>query len=735
MKESREAGTSDAGSSKPQTDGILNDPRFAHLVSDPRFKNIHKSTRSVKIDNRFKSMFKDDHFKVKYTSDKYGRRVNKTSTEDLEKYYDLSSEEDEDDEKRKEEAKLVKEATGANDELQSDEEISGDVKDKLKDLKVDYARGEAALWSDSSSDDELSEDEGKEMFIEHVWGELDNDAPRTDESTRRLAACNMDWDRMRAPDIMVLCNSFLPPGGSILSVAIYPSEYGKERMAEEEVRGPQELIESSEANKQAELSDSDNDSILADSEADSDKEEGDDYHMEKLRQYQLNRLKYYYAVIECNSIRAADKLYQECDGLEYESTATKLDLRFIPDDMTFDDEPKEICTQLPDLTKFQPRLFTTTALQQAKVELTWDENDVDRKELTEKMSSGKLDGISDADLRKYVAYSSEEDAEDVQVFAKRSNTELKAKRKSKKATKAVASDAESDEEPRKGNIISIYKDLLKDINTKESEKKKNRIEMEFSWGIGSVKDNSAAKPDTEINKANTEDLTPFEKIIEKKRAKKKARKVEIKKLKKAQRKGSDASDDSESEDDLPEGVDLNDPYFAEEFATGDFAESKKSSKQKKNKLRKKMKASDEESDGQKETELALLLNDDDNRAHFSLKKIQENENDSKSRKRKKLLKAKKNGSEMSKEPEDDFKINLNDDRFAAIYSSHLYNIDPTDSHFKKTKAMDTLIHEKLKRKPNEFVETDSTSEQPDLKKPKKDVALNMLVKNLKRRIK
>lgn len=223
-------------------DKIWKDARFAHLVSDPRFKSISQSTRSVKIDKRFQSMFNDEKFNVKYTVDKRGRPQKKSTASDLKKYYQMSSdEEDVETEQRKELEAISREdddatklaiadkATAKADDDDEDivqpgsddDEIPGTLKERLRDLTVDYARGESALWSDDSSDDESSEDDGdEELFIEHVWGELDMDAPRTDDSTRRLAVCNMDWDRIRAADIMVLCNSFVPPGGAILSVTV-----------------------------------------------------------------------------------------------------------------------------------------------------------------------------------------------------------------------------------------------------------------------------------------------------------------------------------------------------------------------------------------------------------------------------------------------------------------------------------------------------------------------------------
>lgn len=61
------------------------------------------------------------------------------------------------------------------------------------------------------------------------------------KETSRFAVCNLDWDRIKAADVMVLFTSFCPRGASVKRVTIYPSEYGKQRMEEENMSGPQEL--------------------------------------------------------------------------------------------------------------------------------------------------------------------------------------------------------------------------------------------------------------------------------------------------------------------------------------------------------------------------------------------------------------------------------------------------------------------------------------------------------------
>lgn len=174
-------------------------------------------------------------------------------------------------------------------------------------------------------------------------------------------------------------------------------------------------------------------------------------------------------------------------------------------------------------------------------------------------------------------------------------------------------------------------------------------------------------------------------------------------------------------------IDMNDPYFAEEFQNDEYEKPKSKKKDKKKKAK-----NDEvdESDLLAQKELELLLDDgNDEKSHFSLKKIQESEDMSSKKKKRKLKKLKKSGVKVE-EATDNFKLNTGDSRFGAVFSNPEFNIDPTDASFKKTKGMEVLIQEKLKRR----FDNEQPEDLPVVKKKAKNVELSMLVKNLKRKM-
>ncbi|XP_015218347.2 ESF1 homolog [Lepisosteus oculatus] len=584
-------------------------------------------------------------------------------------------------EQDEEEGSSEEEEEDDSDEGKSAED-SEDESEEESDSGPDLARGKGNIEtsSDEDEEDDLTDLFRPEEELEHDWGELWKDAPRGDNVTRRLAVCNMDWDRLKAKDLLALFNSFKPKGGVVLSVKIYPSEFGKERMKAEQLQGPLELV------------------ILPEN-PDKDTEE-ERLYREKMREYQFKRMRYFYAVVECDSPETAAKIYEECDGFEYESSCSVVDLRFIPDDITFDEQPKDVASDV-DLASYTPKYFSSTAVATSKVELTWDETDHERVTMLNRKF--KKDEIMDMDFQAYLASSSEEESD---------HEAEDADDEEKRAKKAPKDDAEQ---------IAKYRDLLKSIQDKDGKHQEKDMEMEISWVPG-LKETAEQLVKRKLE--GKDKLTPWEEYLEKKKEKKKQKKMEGTKA----AVGSDLSDD-----DLPPDVDLDDPYFAEELGKGGTALKNKSKAKKNKKSREEERTPEEEAELEKQrAEMALLMDDDEdeNRKHFNYDKIVEQQNLSK-KKKKKLLKK----NELLEE--DNFEVDVQDPRFQAMYTSHLFNLDPSEPAFRKTKATQSIVEEKRRRREEAAqrkereLEQESPSKLKAGSKTTMDAGLSMLVRSIK----
>ncbi|XP_059139046.1 ESF1 homolog [Physella acuta] len=718
---------------------IKDDPRFSHISSDPRFRPMPKSKRKVKLDSRFKTLFTSTHFSHRTDIDKRGRPVldfSKRNKHVMERFYDLSdsdeiennsvaesdSEDDEktiDQKKGKRERKIVKKTAqlesddlkGKSKEPKSRKRKAADSlspsnakqkkpekilksKSKLKKKKNEEVSSEEDTGnedidkedeSDSvdDDDDESDEDESdipeftpahaiEETEVDHRWNELHTDALVVSESTRRIAVCNMDWDYVKAQDLFILFKSFVPEGGQIKSVTIYPSEFGKERMVEEAMLGPKEIREGLKVD---EVEDKKNKKKTKDQQkAKQTEKEKEAAQTEKLREYQLNRLRYYYAVVDCDSVQTADAIYNECDGREYQLSCVRLDLRYIPDDMTFDDTPKDRFSEEQSTVGYQPSKFNSTALSQAKVEVTWDETEFDRL-------SRQISSLQQKDLESIV-----EENKYADIIAPPESDSEDEEDGRPSWLRSVLDDEEGDKVYTEEEKIQLYRKVLMDkLEEEEQEKKEEEGDMdkevEFTPGLKSSVEKKLKK------KEKQKDSSIVNEFLEKKKEKKRKKKEE--RMKKKKIAGDDENEKAFSDDDLPDDVDME---TLKELMDVDAGTSKTS--QKKDKKRKKKKKYLDEKEGMDEkerAELELILMDGDN-DHKSLQKPEPVKQVSK-KKQKKLAKKKKD-----KVDKEDFKLDVDDPRFSALYSSHLFHIDPTAPQFKKTKNMEKLVNEQIKRK-------------------------------------
>jgi hypothetical protein len=192
---------------------------------------------------------------------------------------------------------------------------------------IDYARGEVLMESSSEEEEESDDSDTEEVVIgrqasqpstskgkkagdlpdvdldESTVAELDAQArayskavpedgnlAEAAQPTTRIAAVNLDWDHVTAAHLFRVAASVLPSGGNskVLRVAIYPSDFGRERMEREEREGPpKELFKKGRGAREDEV-DSDEE---VNEQTIFTAQDGGDYDDDALRQYQLDRLR------------------------------------------------------------------------------------------------------------------------------------------------------------------------------------------------------------------------------------------------------------------------------------------------------------------------------------------------------------------------------------------------------------------------------------------------------------
>ncbi|CAE6524310.1 unnamed protein product [Rhizoctonia solani] len=638
----------------------MSDPRFARLKSDPRFRKPKRAKNKVVVDSRFKSLLgEDDDDNGKKASqkariDKYGRKISKSKDKDnLRRFYRL----DED----------------------------GESSVKPTPPTIDYARGEVLMESSSEeasgeSDDSDAEEvaigrqvsqpstsKGKKVgelldvdLDESTFAELDAQAkaytsngPEDDGSgeaakpTTRLAAVNLDWDHVTAAHLFRVAASVLPTGGKakVLRVTVYTSDFGRERMEKEEREGPPKELFKKGRGARADEVDSDEE---VNEETIFTAQDGDDYDDDALRQYQLDRLRYYYAIITCDSPPTASYIYNELHGTELERSANVFDLSYVPEDMEFTQESRDECTseaQAP--TKGMD--FVTDALRHSKVKLTWDDDDPERNKITRRRMTRKE--VEEEDFRALLASSSEEGDDD--------ETPSESKRQDRERLRGLLLGGDNDDLPEGWG------------DNRDAKGKSGDLEITFMPALSSK---------TPVNEEEETTLDRYKRKQKEKREQKKAK--------------CDA-DPSPAKDDEGSG----DEFFGDD---GD-AEPAPPTKSEKVRSAKSTESTKPPRNVSNDAELELLLAPDPNAAtgaepkHFDMRAVIKAEKTSRSGK--KSRRRDKKGASVTNEAEDgqDFHIDVRDERFVALHEDYEFAIDPSNPHFQNTKAMKALLDERAKR--------------------------------------
>ena len=721
------------GSGKPPTRAPpVSDARFARVHTDPRFRQPKHDDSKITLDERFRDVLRPsgkgaDALPI----DRFGRRKDRMASapeqEDLRRIYRMDdSESDTTEAESDEEAPRVDLARGEGDlESSSEEEEEEDEEDEDEDEDGDVVIGrrDAVRRAQQQGLDEVDLDEDEGLDLNAVQ-ELDRQAQASQkqerdvergDDTRRLAVVNMDWDHVHARDLFKVFSSIVSPSatrdplapaevpegkrggahmalsrvrGQVLSVRVYPSDFGKERMAQEDRYGPpREIFKDSQSGPLARDEEEDEDDPRALFQVD----EGGEFDEDALRKYQLERLRYYYAVATFDSKASARHVYNEVDGTEMERSANMFDLRFVPDDMEFPDgqEGREAGFRdeaTSDEGPYHGLDFKTDALRHSRVRLTWDQDDPERARVTRR----KGEEMNEDDLKTYLASSSEEEEE-------------------------------GDPAPSRDRLRSLLgggkNSAFEDAEDEDSPYGKDSGDMQITF-TPALSDGARTKPAGEEREETT--IEKYMRKQREKRERKKQRKAE----REAQRNGT--AEDAERPEEPPQDAKaiaeagFDDPFFAdepdfeqayeEEF--GDKAGKSKDRKERKERKERKTKdapaeeppaeppaeAEGEESDQEKHFDLTDILRAEKHK-NKKMNKYQKKREAKRDAKRSSLL-------------QPTFQMDTEDPRFRAVMEDHRFAIDPNHPSFLRTEGMKKLLDTRNQRQQQKHAAPAPTGQDP-----------------------
>jgi hypothetical protein len=645
------------------------DPRFASLQTDERYRLPSKRQTHVRLDKRFKHMLHDDEFSRTATVDRYGRALPKgEGRKQLERFYQFE-EEDEDgegDDDEEVEAELHRIGVGERDIMRE--------------------------WMASNDEESSSEEETDEEDVDEETEFPDKQGGEVPmgEVSARIAVVNLDWDNIRAADLFAVFSSFTSSSGKLLEVSVYPSEFGRERMEQEETEGPPKEIFASKPRPGVKDSDSEDESGEEDDEQIKEsivkEDEGEEFDSAILRRYQLERLRYYYAVLTFSSSAAAKAVYDSIDGTEYLSTANFFDLRFIPDDTDFsDDKPRDECDKIPD--GYKPTEFVTDALQHSKVKLTWDADDAVRKEAQAKAFRGGRKEIDENDLKAYLGSDSEissvedgpvDNAADTNTAKNPATTKKEAERHRMRALLGLGADPTPKSKSKSSSSAPV-----------------GDMQITFTSGLSS---SGPTKSSVFENSPENEETT-----VEKYARREKERRQRRKDKMKASKNDFPSAGVSQDPDQKPPSpspepdLGFDDPFFSTENL--DPTAASKAARKEERRKKREQRAAEEASAAAQKAELDLLMAADGTETtlkHFDMHDIEKAEK--KAKKRGKKGKGKREDAEQARQ--EGFEMDVGDERFQGVFEDSSFAIDPMNPRFKGTEGMKRLLEEGRRRRKN-----------------------------------